>query len=374
MKRLVVCTGSRSEYGVLRPLLRLASRSKAFRLGIIASGMHLLHRYGETWREIQADGFNIDYRIDMAPYCDWETGYGPVEMVSKGLMGFANAYEALGPDLVLVEGDRVEALAATLAAAYMGIPVAHGGGGDLTRTIDNAARHSISHFASLHFVSHADARDRLIRYGCDPSAVHVTGGLGIDAIMQHEFRSRAETLADLGLPVDSRYLLVAFHPESEHVDTAGDWMESVLLAALGEATHVVVTYPNSDCGSEAIIAKIGLLARLHTGMRVFPSLGHDRYMDALKHADALVGNSSSGLYEAPTLKVPVVNVGRRQDGRLRAANVLSCVPSYEAITATLHTAFYDAGWRSIASQAVNPYGAGSAAEQMLAVIEERLGA
>ncbi len=375
MKRLAVISGSRADYGVLRPFLRLARESSIFELQLIAGGAHFSEEQYSTWGEIEADGFPIAAAVKACPgyvYSD-ATRY-----LADQITGFSQAYAGLKPDLVMVEGDRVEALAATLAAAYMGIPVLHDGGGVLSRTIDNAARHCISHLATLHTVELEEARERLIRYGCDPAAIHVVGALGIDAIRLMDWRSRAETLADLGLPPDSRYLLVTFHPESEHPEMAGEWMNSLLSACIGTGFPVVVTYPNSDPGSEQIISSIQAhrerYLQSNYAIRVFESLGSDRYLHAIKYAEAVVGNSSSGLLEAPTLKVPVVNVGHRQDGRPLAANVIG-THGYDTddIEHCIDYVLSKPDYRQGLATCISPYGDGFAAERIMAVIERRLG-
>ncbi len=370
MKKLCVVTGSRAEYGQLRPFLRLARGSRVFELKLVVAGMHFEAQHGYTVDEVVVDGYPIAGRVamwrpdDSLQSAAWALG--------MGVSAFAREFGLLKPDLVLVEGDRVEILAAALAAGYMGIPIAHGGGGDVTQTIDNSARHAISHFATLHFATTEQAADRLQQMRV-PGEVHVTGALGIDAIMQMDWRSREATLAELGLPSGSRYLLVAFHPETGHETMAGRWMDNVLKACLATGLEVVVTYPNSDPGSSSIIDSIAVAQRIADGFHVFPSLGSDRYLHALKYADALVGNSSSGLYEAPSLKVPVVNMGGRQAGRPCAFNVVQAGYGFTEIRDALNYVLYKPGYQECLPETRNPFGDGHAAERMLAVIERRLG-
>ncbi len=365
MKRFRVVTGSRAEYGQLRPFLKLARESKVFELQIIAAGMHLSEQYGFTIRDIEADGYRLDGLVEM-------TGE-PTYQLGMGIRRFWTELGRIKPDMVLVEGDRVEALAAALAAGYMGIPVAHGGGGDVTTTIDNAARHAISHFASLHFVSHEGAAARLTLMGIPERDIFVTGALGIDAIMGMDWWPRERVLSELGLPADSRYLLVAFHPETGHEVMGLAWMHNVMNACLATDLHVIITYPNSDPGSENIIRAIDWHVK-NDGewVRAFPSLGSERYLNALKNCEALVGNSSSGLYEAPSLQVPVVKVGHRQDGRPQAANVLGCGYGYGEIRGALQVALENTIFQQGLDYTTNPYGDGHAAERILKVIEERI--
>lgn len=364
-------TGSRSEYGVLRPFLQLAQKSANYELHLIVSAMHLSETYGKTVREVEEDGFRISGRVETLQAEN--TPLASARELGQGVSAFADILASLEPAMVLIEGDRVEALAAALAAGYMHIHIVHSGGGDLTRTVDNSARHAISMFAGTHFVSNDLARQQLLRFGIEGEDVFVVGGLGIDAMVHLEFKERRQVLADLELPAEARYILVAFHPEPEHYEKCGQWMQNILQAALNTGHHLIITYPNSDPGSEVIIATIEqFLVTNPEKVRTFANLGHLRYLNALKHADVFLGNSSSGLYEAPTLKVPVVNVGLRQEGRLKASNIISCMYDFSEIAAALDRALADPGFRTPLGETINPYGDGHAAERMFDIIEDRI--
>jgi GDP/UDP-N,N'-diacetylbacillosamine 2-epimerase (hydrolysing) len=371
LKKLAVMTGSRSEYGVLRPFLQLAQQSTNFELHLIVSAMHLSETYGKTVREVEEDGFRISGRVEtLLPE---NTPAASAKGLGQAVSAFAEILASLEPAMVLIEGDRVEALAAALAAGYMHIHIAHSGGGDLTRTVDNSARHAISMFAKTHFVSTELARQQLLRFGIKGEDIFVVGGLGIDALVRHEFKERREVLSDLGLPADARYILVAFHPEPEHHEKCGRWMQHILQAALSTGHYLIVTYPNSDPGSNALIATIEQFAVTNPEkVRTFVNLGQFRYLNALKQADVLLGNSSSGLYEAPTLKVPVVNVGLRQEGRLKAANIISCMYEFSEIGAALARALGEPAFRTALAETVNPYGDGHTAERMFDIIKDRI--
>lgn len=370
-RRLAVVTGARSEYGVLKPFLRLAERSTVLELQLVVAGMHFSALHGGTVREIEDDGFHIAARVEMTPAED--SAAATAHWLGRGIEGFADTFAVLRPDLVVVEGDRVEVLAAALAAGYMAIPVAHSGGGDVTRTVDNSARHAISMFAALHFVSTSEARDRLVGFGLPTADVHAVGGLGLDTVVAMDYQPRDAVLADLGVPAGGRYLLITFHPETEAHQRSGAWMEAILAAALATGLHLVVTYPNSDPGHGEIIAAIRACAAAHPGrVTTAASLGQARYLNAMRHAEALVGNSSSGLYEAPSLHIPVIDIGHRQDGRQRAGNILNVPPEQAAVAAALGRALHDPAFRAALPSTVNPFGDGHSAERMLAVIEKRI--
>jgi len=360
VKKLVVVTGSRAEYGVLTPFLRLANRSAICELHLVVAGMHLSEMYGKTVQEVEADGFRISGRVEML--LAENTLASAAKGLGRGVTGFAEIFGSLVPDMVLVEGDRVEALAAALAARYMNIPLAHGGGGDLTTTVDDAARHAISVFAQTHFVSTDAARQVLLGFGKRQEDIFVVGGLGIDTIMTMEYEPRERVLVDLGLPAGARYLLVTFHPVPEYHDRCGRWADNVFQAARATGLFVVITYPNADPGSKEVIATIHRFATSNPEkVRCFANLGQRRYLNALKQSEVLLGNSSSGLYEAPSLKVAVVDVGARQDGRIRATNVISCSYDFSDICAALDRALTDEKFRASLPATVNPYGDGHAA-------------
>jgi GDP/UDP-N,N'-diacetylbacillosamine 2-epimerase (hydrolysing) len=370
-RKLAVVTGSRAEYAALRPLLRLLHKSSLLQIKLIVAGMHLLDGYGKTVDEVEADGVPVIHQVDML--LPENTLAAAAKGLGKGISCFAEVFDLLKPDMLLIEGDRIEALGAALAAAYMNIPIAHSGGGDRTRTIDNAARHAISMFAALHFVSTEDAALVLSGYGIPRDDIYVVGGLGLDTVLHMQYGDRVAVLEDLGLPPGSRYILVTLHPESESYQDSGVRMDHVLQAAAATGRHIIVTYPNSDPGSTDIIASIErFVAGNREKARRFESLGQNRYLNALRHADAVLGNSSSGLYEAPTLKVPVVNVGQRQEGRLKAANVVSCSYEVSDIQAGLQHVFTNKEFLDSLSATSNPYGQGQAAELMLGVIERRI--
>lgn len=364
-------TGSRSEYGALRPFLQIAKKSTNFELHLIVSAMHLSETYGKTVREVEKDGFRISGRVESI--LPENTPLASAKGLGQAVSAFAEILASLEPAMVWIEGDRVEALAAALAAGYMHIHIVHSGGGDLTRTVDNSARHAISMFAGTHFVSTEPARQQLLRFGIKGEDIFVFGSLGIDALVRHEFKERREVLSDLGLPANARYILVAFHPEPEHHEKCGRWMQNILQAALSTGLYLIVTYPNSDPGSNPLIAAIEQFVVTHPEkVRTFVNLGHLRYLNALKHAEVLLGNSSSGFYEAPTLKVPVVNVGLRQEGRLIVSNIISCMYDFSEIAAALARALDDPAFRAALAETINPYGDGHAADRMLAIVEDRI--
>ena len=314
MRKIAVVTGSRSEYGLLKPVMT-AIKNSDMKLLVVSAGMHLKPEYGSTYEDIGKDGFKIDAEVFM-PTGDTLAGStvgGMAESIGHGILGMNWALDYLRPDIILCLGDRVEPLAATIAGAYMNIPVAHIHGGEVSGNIDDSTRHAITKFAHLHFPATKESAERIIKLGEETWRIHVVGTLGINATHQGII-PKAKLFKELGLDLTCKVILVVQHPETsgDNAEKMGEIMDAVTSFDY----QIVVIYPNSDSGSEEIINII-------TGCPVyaFQSLPYIQYVSLLKHATVLVGNSSSGIYEAPLFGTPVVNVGNRQDGRERVGNI-----------------------------------------------------
>jgi UDP-N-acetylglucosamine 2-epimerase (non-hydrolysing)/GDP/UDP-N,N'-diacetylbacillosamine 2-epimerase (hydrolysing) len=287
--------------------------------------MHLSPEFGLTYREIEADGFNIDRRVEMLLSSD--TGIGVAKSLGLGVIGFADAFAALVPDVVVVLGDRFEILACAQAAALLGIPVAHISGGEVTQgAIDDWIRHCVSKMSELHFVAAEVYRRRVIQLGEAPERVFNVGDPGLDNIKRLQLLSREQLLRELGVAEGAPLLLVTYHPATLGTLPPDEAMQELVdaLESLPDAT-VVMTYPNADMGGRAM-AQIGeSYAARHPGrVFLFPSLGRLRYLSAMRACDALIGNSSSGIVEAPAMRKPAINIGPRQDGRLKATSIIDC--------------------------------------------------
>ena len=328
-------TGSRAEYGLLRWVIQGIRDDSELTLQIIATGMHLSPEFGLTYREIEQDGFQIDRKVEMLTSSD--TAVGIAKSMGLGLIGFADALSQLAPDIIVVLGDRFEIFSAVTAALVARIPVAHLHGGEATEgSIDEALRHSITKMSHLHFVAAEAYRQRVIQLGEQPDRVFMVGGLGVDTInrMQLLDREALEQLLDFAL--GDKSLLVTFHPVTLEEGTAADQMTE-LLAALAELhnTQLVFTMPNADTDGRVLIRMIEEFVALHPRARACTSLGSLRYFSCMKHVDGVVGNSSSGLLEAPCFQKGTINIGDRQRGRLQAASVINCKPTRQSITTAL---------------------------------------
>ncbi len=368
MKKVCVVTGSRADYGLLRWVIEGIRDSSKLHLQLVTSGMHLSPEFGLTWREIEADGFVIDRRVETLLSSD--TPVGIAKSMGLGMIGFADTYAELEPDLVLVLGDRYEIFAAAAAAMTACIPIAHLHGGETTEgAIDEAIRHSITKMSHLHFVSTEEYRHRVIQLGELPAHVFLVGGLGIDSILRLPLLSQEELEESLELQFAKRNLLVTFHPVTLEVGTAAEQMAE-LLAALDnlEETNLIFTMPNADTDGRILIRMVEDFVERHTNAYAFTSLGQLRYLSCLQYVDGVVGNSSSGLAEVPSFKKGTVNIGDRQKGRARAASVIDCEPECASIGAAIDH-LYSREFQSSLADVRNPYGSGGGSQMIVDVIE-----
>jgi UDP-2,4-diacetamido-2,4,6-trideoxy-beta-L-idose 2-epimerase len=373
MRKIAVFTGTRAEYGLLHWLMCDIRDDPALNLQVIAGAMHFSPEFGETWREIADDGFAIDARIEMLLSSD--TPVGIAKSVGLGTIGFADALDRLTPDLLVVLGDRFEALAIAQTALILGIPIAHIHGGEVTEgAYDDAIRHAITKMASLHFVAAAPYAQRVIQMGAPPARVFNVGAVGLDHVVRSPTMDLETLAADLDFPLTDPFVLVTYHPVTAGSEDPADTTRALLAALDTIPDHqVIITFPNADNGGRVITPLIMDYAA-HQPARVLalPSLGFRRYKAAMAGVAAVIGNSSSGLIEAPSFRVPTVNIGVRQQGRLAGASVLHCAPTQHAISKTLQQALSPAGL-AMARRAKNPYGAGDSSAKILAAIKSNSG-
>lgn len=363
-RRIAVVTGSRAEYGLLYWVLKDLQASEAFELQLIVTGMHLSTEFGMTVRQIESDGLPIARRVEMLLASD--SAGGIAKSMALGLIGFSDAIEELRPDLLLVLGDRFEILAVAEAALVHNVPLVHIGGGDTTEgAIDESIRHAITKMAHLHLVTNADAARRIKQMGEDPSRVHIVGNPGLDHLFRTPLLDRAALGQSLGHPLGARNLLITFHPVTLEPEDARQQQQAMLQALdqLPELTSLWFTRPNADAGGRELASDLDAWAATRPHARVFTSLGQLRYLSLMSHADAVIGNSSSGLCEAPSFRIPTVNIGDRQRGRLAGDSVVHCLPQTESIQAALNAAL-----RMDCSAAVNPYGDGQSSGRILSAL------
>lgn len=370
-RRIAVFTGTRAEYGLLYWLMRDIVDHRALELQVIVGAMHLSPEFGETWREIEADGFAIDARVEML--LSSNTPVGIAKSLGLGTISIADALDRLRPDVLVVLGDRFEALAVAQAALIMQIPIVHLHGGEITEgAYDDAIRHAITKMASLHCTAAEPYRRRVTQMGEAPDSVINVGAMGLDHLVRATPMPREEAARSLGLSLDGGYFLVTYHPVTAAAeDPAGT--TGALLAALDQfpSHQVVLTYPNADNGGRYIIPLLDAYARANPGRAVaIASLGFRRYLAVLEGAAAMIGNSSSGIIEAPSFGVPTVNIGARQRGRLAAESVIDCDANTAEIAAAIDRAV-SSDFAAIARDAANPYGSGDAARRIVELLATR---
>jgi GDP/UDP-N,N'-diacetylbacillosamine 2-epimerase (hydrolysing) len=368
-RKICVVTGSRADYGLLRFVMRGIKEDSNLVLQVVAIGMHLSPTFGLTYKEIEADGFNIDYKIETLSCSD--TPVGIAESMGNGLSGCAQVFSRLQPDVIVVLGDRFEIFAATAAALVAKIPVAHVHGGETTvGAFDEAFRHSITKMSHIHFVAAEEYRQRVIQLGEDPKNVFLVGGLGVDGVKGINLLSKDELETSLGIKFQSKSLLVTFHPVTLEDETAETQMKE-LLSALSDLsdTTLIFTMPNADTGGLTLIKMVEQFVESHQNAHSFISLGQQRYLSCITQVDGVVGNSSSGLTEAPSLKKGTINIGDRQLGRIQASSVINCKPEKEEIKEALKR-LYSKDFKAVLEMTFNPYGEGDASLKVLNVLRD----
>jgi GDP/UDP-N,N'-diacetylbacillosamine 2-epimerase (hydrolysing) len=367
-RRICVVTGTRAEYGLLRWAMDGIARSSRLELQLVVTGMHLSPEFGLTYRDIEADGFRIDSRIEMLLSSD--TPVGLAKSTGLALSGFADVFARLAPDALLLLGDRFEVLAAATAAMFARIPIGHAHGGEATEgLIDESIRHAITKMSHLHFVATDEYRRRVIQLGEQPDRVFTVGGFGIDNMLRLPLLTRGDLEAATGIRFRRRNLLVTFHPVTLDASSAGTQMAELLAALETLAdTTLIFTLPNADTDGRVIIAMINEFVARHANAHAFTSLGQLRYLSCLREVDGVVGNSSSGLAEMPTFRKGTVNIGDRQRGRLCAGSVINCEPERASIRAAIST-LYSPAFQASLPGVVNPYGMGGASDAVVRVLE-----
>jgi UDP-hydrolysing UDP-N-acetyl-D-glucosamine 2-epimerase len=360
MRTIAVVTVARSDYGPLFPLLVALRDADDVRLELVVGGTHFAPGLGSTVDAIAADGFRVAARV--TSYDGDDSPAGIARAAGRATLGFADAFAKLRPDVVLLLGDRYEMHAAAVAALPQRVPVAHVHGGELSAgAIDDALRHSLTKLSHLHFAATGEYARRILQLGEEPWRVTVSGAPGLDAV---RLLAPLDVPDELGIDVDRPFVLVTFHPATLDGGTPALQVEEVLAALAAVRLPAVLTYPGADAGSGAVVDALERHAAAHADAVLAPSLGSRAYLGLMAHAAAMVGNSSSGIVEAATFALPVVNVGSRQDGRVRAANVVDVPPERDAIAAAIERVT-GAAFRRTLDGLVNPYGDGHAAQRIV---------
>ena len=367
-RKICVITGSRAEYGLLRWVMQGIKDHPDLTLQLIVTGMHLSKDFGMTVDEIENDGFAINDKIEILSYTDSSLGIS--QSMADALLGFAEAFDRLKPDLVLLLGDRFEVFSAATSAHTARIPIAHIHGGESSEgVIDEAFRHAVTKMSQLHFVAAKEYRNRVIQLGENPEKVFLVGGLGIDGINNLKLLDKKILENKLDFEFGTKNLLVTFHPVTLENLTAKNQMKELLLA-LSELkdTKIIFTMPNSDAESKVISQLIQDFVQRNPNTKSYYSLGQQKYFSTILYVDAVVGNSSSGLLEVPSFKKPTVDIGDRQRGRIKAKSVISCEPKTEDIRRAIKE-LYSSNFQDTLQEVESPFGKGGASQKILTILE-----
>ena len=362
MKRILYISGTRADYGLMRVVLKRIHQTPNFRLDIIATGMHLMPEFGNSVEEIEADGLTVHqvpvgYRED--------TRESMAEFIGSLVTVLTEKVREIRPDLILLLGDRGEMLAGAIVGTYVGIPVVHIHGGEITSTVDEPVRHAITKLAHIHLPATKQSARRIVRMGEDPARIHVVGAPGLEAILSGAFTPEEELVKRYNIIPDKPLILVVQHPVSAEVSDAAKQMRATLAAVVASGCQALVMYPNADAGGRKMIRVIKEICQKHPRLQAHKNLPHDDYLGLLKIASILVGNSSSGIIEAPSFHLPAVNIGTRQEGRERAGNVIETGYIESEIAAALKKALSDKDFLESVRHCKNPYGKGDSSKKIV---------
>lgn len=369
MRKICVFTGTRAEYGLLKPLMDEIKKDKDLELQIIASGMHLSPEFGLTYKEIEKDGFTIDEKVEMLLSSD--TPVGISKSIGLGVIGYTDALERLKPDITVVLGDRFEALAFAIASFTLKIPIAHLYGGETTLgALDEGYRHAITKLSYLHFTSTEEYKKRVIQLGEEPERVFNVGALGIDNIKELKLLNKEEVEKRLGGKFKKRNLLITFHPVTLEKGSSERQFKE-LLKALDELKDTLLIFTKANADTEG--RKINYLIDEYASQNeektvVFTNMGQLLYLSTMQFVDAVVGNSSSGIVEAPSFKIGTINIGDRQKGRIRVKSIIDCEPTYKSIKKALEV-LYSESFQGSLKLVKNPYGEGDTARRIKKILK-----
>lgn len=366
--KITVFTGTRAEYGLLFWLLKDIQNAPEFDLQLLVSGSHLSPEFGNTFKQIEADGFKIDEKVEMLLSSDSSTG--TVKSMGLGMIGFSDALSRLNPDLLIILGDRFEALAVAQTALILQIPILHIHGGEITEgAYDDSIRHAITKLSYLHATSTDEYRQRVIQLGESPNRVKNVGAIGLEHLNRTKLMSREDLSKSLGFSFSDKYFIVTYHAATCGSEEPSDSFLAIIEALESFPTYqIILTYPNADQGGRVIIKHIEEYSLINPS-RVFaiPSLGQLRYLSLISQSTAVIGNSSSGILEVPAYDVPSINIGIRQKGRLAAKSVINVEPNKLKIIESIQIAI-NRSYKEPNEIISHPYGDGNACSKILEMI------
>lgn len=371
MKKISILTATRAEYGLLKPIIEKLSSIPEFDVRVVVTGAHLSPEFGLTYKEIEQDGIVIDEKIEMLLSADTPAAIS--KSMGLALISFADYFERLKPDMLIVLGDRYETLAVCIAAMNQRIPIAHLYGGETTEgAVDESIRHAITKLSYLHFTSTDEYRGRVIQLGEQPSRVFTVGAVGIENILNQKLMDKGKLERSINFNLDKPYAIVTFHPVTLEDDQSAEQFQALLdVCKKYQDMRFIFTKSNADANGRIINKMIDLYTQENEHAIAFTSLGLIRYLSALKYCTLVIGNSSSGLLEAPSFGIPTINIGDRQKGRLQADSVINCEPVLEDIERAMELALSN-DFNSTAKKTINPYGDGNTSEKIAEIIIDYL--
>jgi GDP/UDP-N,N'-diacetylbacillosamine 2-epimerase (hydrolysing) len=370
MKKIIsILTASRAEYGLLKPLIVKLNSVIEFDIRLVVTGAHLSPEFGLTFKEIEMDDFIIDQKIEILLSSDKASSIS--KSMGIAMISFADYFDKLNPDLLIVLGDRYETLAVAIAAMNQRIPIAHLYGGETTEgAIDESIRHAITKLSYLHFTSTDKYRNRVIQLGEHPNRVFNVGAIGIENILNETIMSKKELEDDLNIDLSKPYAVVTFHPVTlENSSSKAQILSLLEVCKKNKELNFIITKTNADTEGRIINHLIEKFAQENSNIMGFTSLGMKRYLSALKYCTVVIGNSSSGLIEAPSFGVPTINIGDRQKGRLQANSVINCEPNEKSIQQAIDFVLYEEVHSEL-KNIVNPYGNGDTSEKVVTVLKD----
>jgi UDP-hydrolysing UDP-N-acetyl-D-glucosamine 2-epimerase len=365
-RKILYITGTRADYGLMKSVLKEIEKHPKLELEIVATGMHLMEEFGMTINEIKKDGFKI-HKID-ATY-ENDNKESMANFIGKFIQLLTKKVVEITPDTILLLGDRGEMLAGAIVGAYLNIPVAHLHGGDITSTVDEPSRHAITKLAHIHLPATENSAERIIKMGEDPSNVFVVGAPSLDSILNENLIEPTKLSEKYNLDLSKPILLVVQHPVTMAVNDAPDQIRKTLETILELKHQTVLIYPNADAGGRRMIEVIKEYEK-YPFIKAFKSIPHKEYLSLMRIASVLIGNSSSGIIEAPSFGLPVVNIGSRQEGRQRAENVIDVDYNREQIKAAIKKALYDEDFKDKVKNCKSPYGDGKAGVRIADILSK----
>lgn len=369
MKKILVITGTRAEYGLLYWTMKEIENDNELKLQLIVTGNHLISEYGNTVKQIENDGFAIDDTIDMIVSSDKKSGI--VKSMGMEMIQMAQSFDRLKPDLLLILGDRYEIFTAATCAMMMNIPIAHINGGESTEgAVDEQIRHAITKMAHIHFPGAELYKERIIKMGEEPWRVHNVGQSGIENIKRLKLLEKDELEKELKVEFKKDVFLITYHPVTLEDENIEKQVDNLLSALKKFDSQLIFTYPNADYGSKVIIEKIKDFVKENNNAYIFHSLGQKRYLSLLKYANVMIGNSSSGIIESPIFKIPVVNIGNRQKGRLRSNNIIDTGYEEKDIFNGIDKALNDEVFKANLNNIKNVFGEGTTSKEIVKILKE----